>query len=83
MPARPLTPAALLDVLIAKAPALRAAGVLFVELGEIKFQISPPEPAAVAGSESAESTDPFRDPTLYGLNRGTPGFDTSGSYDDE
>lgn len=65
-------------MVIAKAPALRAAGVTSVELGEVKFTIAPPEPAlaqlATGGADDPEPGDPLRDPYLYGMNRGTPGY---------
>lgn len=68
-------PAALLDVIIAKAPALRMAGVSLVRLGDLEFHVAPPEPPPVVTDDGErEPTDPLNDPLLYGRSRGTPGF---------
>ena len=63
MPRRKAPEAALLDLLAAKAPGLRKAGVLSVTLGAIQFTLMPPDPpefkppkGAAAGGEPA---DPF------------------------
>lgn len=73
------SPAEWLDLLIAKAPALRTAGVLAVELGNVRFQMTPPEmqmPAQTTDRRTGPPpADPLDDPALFGRRDGSlPGF---------
>jgi len=67
-----------LDTLIAKAPALRAAGVLSfkaAQFGEVMLNPSagnllPEIPKASVGDQGSEEGDPLDDPLAYGLAPG-------------
>lgn len=72
----------LIDVVIARAPDLRAAGVL--ELGAIGLKLAPDDTApddtetdeAIAAREEAEHREsPWNDPTTYGRSASVPGND--------
>ena len=68
----------LLDVLIRKAPGLRTAGVLALELGEVKVQLMPHHDDAPKNAQQAtQSGDPFKDPATYGRGMGEqlPGYE--------
>lgn len=61
--------AELLDLIIERAPDLRAAGVLTVELGEAGFSLAPAERADVDMGDKEEGetpTDVLRDPWTHG-----------------
>lgn len=68
----------LLDVLIRKAPGLRASGVLALELGEVKVQLMPHhDESQKPGQQATQSGDPLKDPALYGRGPGEqlPGYE--------
>lgn len=74
-------PARWLDVIVEKAPALRKAGVLRVEVDGFSAELAPyAEPIRPALEKERdpeiEYEDPFDDPEMYGLGPGakTPGF---------
>lgn len=63
--------AALLDTIIEKAPQLRHAGVLRVQIEGLSFDLAPTEPAFGGhdddrDKEEVETADPLDDPTTYG-----------------
>lgn len=68
---------ALLELLIQRAPDLRRAGVFIVELGDLKFQLTPFDPADTrAGHQQTLApppADPLDDPAAY-PNGIVPGF---------
>jgi len=65
--------AGLLDLIAARAPALRQAGVLSVELDGVAFTLAPPEPPdpvpETRSPDDAEDVprDALRDPATHGL----------------
>lgn len=74
-PVKRLNPAEWLDLLIDRAPALRASGVLEVELDGCAVKLAPhvaDEHGEEAG-EGAWSPDPLKDPATFGGV--LPGFD--------
>lgn len=60
--------AELLDLLVERAPALRAAGVHRVELDAMNFDLLPqlPEHGEAAGDKPQEHLDPMNDPATFG-----------------
>lgn len=63
--------AELLDLIAARAPALRIAGVLRVELKGVAFTLARPDPpdapaSASAGSDDEAPTDALHDPATWG-----------------
>lgn len=65
----------LLDLIIEKTPALRAAGVQGVELDGLKFAIAPDDPGWTSEqkAEPPEDLPPLDDPETYGIrSRGAP-----------
>lgn len=68
----------LLDAAAGKAESLRNAGVLYVEVGEVKLHLAPPElslPDLGPGDQS-EPIDPLSDPATFGREDGSvPGFE--------
>jgi hypothetical protein len=78
-----MTPADLLDLVIDRAPRLRASGVRCVQIDGLRVELDPVEVAPVfqtisLGSEPEEQDiDPLFDPATYGRKSGTPGFDIS------
>lgn len=74
-----MDPLALIDGLIARAPAMRAAGILTIALGDVSLTLAESQPEA---APSKQKDDPvprnvFEDPTAYGLPPGSkvPGFE--------
>lgn len=74
-----MDPTQLLDLIIAKAPDLRAAGVLHVQLEGLAFALAPLERAVMVeddedqeGQQGAPSSDPLNDEDTYGGP--VPGF---------
>lgn len=66
----------ILDVIIGRAPKLREAGVLRVNIDGMAFDLAPSEQAAEDddGTRSSdEEADPFEDPATYG-GRPPPGY---------
>jgi hypothetical protein len=79
------SPARLLSLIAARAKELRAAGVLRVELPELRLELSPvestpaPQQTADGGSvrtiEMVEDPDPLNDPSTFGTTDGSlPGY---------
>ena len=70
--------AALLSLIAARAEELRAAGVVRVELGLLRFTLAPLAPAAEADmgdveDDEEEPDDPLHDPWTHGVpNKETP-----------
>ena len=76
----------LLQLLIDKARALRAAGVTHVELEGLAFDLAPAEleMAEVVPEERLEELDPLNDPATYGrLDGRVPGFPRQPRDDDQ
>lgn len=78
MPSKATTEAGdMLDLLISKASALRAAGYTEVSIGDMTAKLSPPEPEPVAAEKHDQHPpspiDPLSDPATYGGGR-VPGF---------
>lgn len=79
------TAAALLDVLIARAPKLREAGVVRVELEDLRFDLLPGAAVPVRPLNGGrrehddepddEATDAMHHPATYGRASGVPGFE--------
>jgi hypothetical protein len=77
-----LSPAKWLDLIAAKAPALRKAGVLRVELNDAIVQLAPEYPSASTekAPRQRSQADPLDDETTYGLGY-VPGFPRAGRRD--
>lgn len=69
-----------------RAPALRAAGIRHVEIGDIKFDVDPPEPVPLSKEELAAraraAADPLQDPAMYNRIDSVPGLRRHSEYDD-
>jgi hypothetical protein len=67
--------AELLDLIIDRAPKLRAAGVSHVALDGASFSLVPQETAAapVDDDGDGESPDPLNDPATFGRTKSVPG----------
>jgi hypothetical protein len=67
----------LLDLLLAKAPELREAGVLELGIEGLTVKLAPAVPASidVVGDDTDDSkeTNMWNDPITFGRRRGTPG----------
>lgn len=66
----------LLDLIIDRAPRLRAAGVSSVELAGVRFAMLPPEAPAAAepvDDDDLGTVDALNDPTTFGRRRNVPG----------
>ncbi len=83
----------MMDLIVARAPALRASGVTSLAIGDVSFTLGDPvivltrdeaiaAATAAAGSKPAPLDEPpadtFDDPSLYGRTNGTPGFNRPG-----
>lgn len=82
---RKTTPADLLDLLITKAPDLRAAGVRTVAIGTFSFALTPHEPPATTAPPpdvEHETNDPLFDPATY-ASRMIPGRARPGAPDED
>ena len=72
--------ATLIDLLIAKAPALREAGVLVIAIGDTRVELAayaPPIEATTTtrnDDEPDEARDALSDAATYGRGAGVPGF---------
>ena len=66
-----------LDAIIEKAPALRRAGVLSVQVEGVIFQLRPHDESGPAESKSEKDDDDppdlLHDPALYGRTKSVPG----------
>jgi hypothetical protein len=75
-----MTPSELIDLIIERAPKLRAAGVRYLALPDaICVRIDPPDPEVQQlpigfDDPPPEPADPLDDPITYGLDR-VPGFE--------
>jgi hypothetical protein len=70
-----MTPAEAIDLIIARAAKLRAAGVLHVKLRELEFTIGPDpiaSSALPAEDEEPDDLNPLEDPETFGRRRGQP-----------
>jgi hypothetical protein len=67
-----MTPAEAIELIIAKAAKLRAAGVLHVKLRELEFSIGPDPAATPPPTEEDEPDDlnPLEDPQTFGRRPG-------------
>ena len=67
--------AAILDLVLERAPKLRAAGVLSVAIDGLSVTLAPPEPPPDMGSPEDEPSevDVLSDPATYGRRSGVPG----------
>ena len=85
-----LTPSELIDLVVAKAPQLRKAGVASLDIagvltvGLTAYEPEPLPPLPLVGEPDAkpEPEDPLDDPATYGRTESVPGFDVSDTDDD-
>lgn len=85
---RKKTPEQWCDLIVARASALRAAGVLQLELDGATFVLAPPAPIEPdypydADPPRPDPADPFDDPHTYGLGGRVPAFPHDERTDDE
>lgn len=60
----------MMDLLIARAPKLRDAGVVYLELDGCKVQLAPPEPKPLPDSKPQPTwSDPLDDPDTFAGGR--------------
>lgn len=68
---------AVLEVLLCRAPALRASGVRQLSVGDLSVELSPPDPEPAPKATATGNqvyVDPLHDPETYGSNGRVPGF---------
>lgn len=68
-----LSAAALVDLIVERAPELRKAGVLEIAIGDFKVSLAPhqAESASTKADDEKMPVDPLLDPHTYGLPEGS------------
>ncbi len=83
------TPGELMTLIVERAPALRAAGVRELQIGDFKVLLELPELGAATGASApAETTeletdDPLNDPMTFGRKTSVPGFERHRDENDD